>query len=377
MSRLLFAALCYVAASYVQLTTLPRDSPGKCMDGSPGGFYFDPATSQADASKWVLWLEGGGECTSRSQCFMMTMANPQYGSSRRMRRWIAEMPGYASSDPSANPATATWNRVLLKYCSQDLWSGTRMAASRATFGHLFSGHLILQEVVRHLVQNSDLGSATDVVVSGDSAGGIGSWLNVGWIRDTLSGASANPRVVVAPVAGFYGYAHRYTGPGATAGFLADFSEQAWPRTVDLWQAHYDADCAAALPDRPWACMLANNSRPYVRAAAFVAEAQTDAIQLQMHCGVPAPPWSVPETAFVDGWHSDMVSSLRGLPASDGFFSPACYIHTDFTENGPFIGGRNYAQAFAAWLQGEEVRLMDDCGLLCGHCSRPEIVVSFV
>ena len=38
------------------------------MDGSPGGFYYAPAASAANASKLVVHLEGGGECRTARSC---------------------------------------------------------------------------------------------------------------------------------------------------------------------------------------------------------------------------------------------------------------------------------------------------------------------
>ena len=47
--------------------------------------------------------------------------------------------------------------------------------------------------------------ATDVILSGVSAGGIGVWINVDYLQSLVPSA----RVVAAPVAGFYFYAYPY------------------------------------------------------------------------------------------------------------------------------------------------------------------------
>merc|ERR1712083_402766 len=58
---------------------------------------------------------------------------------------------------------------------------------------------------------------------------------------------------------------------------------------------------------------------------------------------------------------------------DGYFFPACYIHTDFHKWAPLIkdvSGNvfNYGRAFATWYtQNSSFRLEDTCGLLCGTC----------
>ena len=59
-----------------------------------------------------------------------------------------------------------------------------------------------------------LDKASEVILSGESAGGIGVWINYKWLRDALQqqdDQKAELRLVMAPLAGFYGFAHKYTG----------------------------------------------------------------------------------------------------------------------------------------------------------------------
>merc|ERR1711907_717027 len=106
----------------------------------------------------------------------------------------------ASNDPAENPHMHSWNHVFVPYCSQDLHSGTVTSPNSSTWGLYFSGHLILEAIVQEL-RNAGLGqtSGSTVVLSGGSAGGIGTWINVDWLQGILPKAS----VVGAPIAGFY------------------------------------------------------------------------------------------------------------------------------------------------------------------------------
>lgn len=264
---------------------------------------------------------------------------------------------------------STWNRVFMPYCSSDLWSGTRTEASSNSFDMIFAGHIIFQEIVAHLKEQESLGGATDVILTGASAGGIGVWINAGYLKEQL-GSSA--RLALAPVAGFYNFAWPFRG--ASGKTYADFSEKNWPNLVDLWQSHYDQACGAALGNRSYACMLSAHSRPYIDVPAFIIEAQTDKVQLEGHDNLPKPPWNDVQTAYVETWSHNMTDAVFAvLKHADGYFMPSCYIHTSFSKHGPLIADESgqevtYAQALTAWYSGSEELLADSCGIVCGHCS---------
>ena len=39
----------------------------KCLDGTPAGHYTQMASNDNDKNKWVVYLNGGGECDSQSE----------------------------------------------------------------------------------------------------------------------------------------------------------------------------------------------------------------------------------------------------------------------------------------------------------------------
>ncbi len=63
----------------------------------------------------------------------------------------------------------------MAYCSQDLHSGTRLTANETTFGLYFSGFYIFRAIIAELsaLPANKLTDATNIILSGDSAGGIG------------------------------------------------------------------------------------------------------------------------------------------------------------------------------------------------------------
>jgi hypothetical protein len=351
----------------VQLTML-TDTKARCLDGTFSGFYFQPATSSANSTKWVFVLDGGGECTTEAAC--TAALTSALGSSKYFPASRYSAGDFYDSDNAAgNPDLHDWNHVLVPYCSQDVHTGQVLTPSPKTYGLYFAGHHVYAAILDALVSSGGLGNATDIVLSGASAGGIGVWPNVDYTATRFPAA----RTVAAPVAGFYFYATFYTGINHTTSYLADFRPAAWPQHLALWQSYVNEDCAAALSATPWACLLANYSFPYVKSASFVVEAQTDQVVATSHDCIPqAYHQLAPEAAYLTQWAANMSIALRPVmdPRStrNGGFSPACFIHTSFSATAPLIKGLNFLQAFGNWYfqrtPSSRYKLSDSCGLFC-------------
>merc|ERR1711871_1233593 len=131
-----------------------------------------------------------------------------------------------SPDETVNPMFWDWNHVHVPYCSMDQWSGQQptgqfanaseelltwdwtstypgilpvAGAWNVSQGFTFCGHKNLEAVIDYLKQNEGLDSATQVVLSGQSSGGMGTYINANWLQDQLP----NTDVRIAPIAGYF------------------------------------------------------------------------------------------------------------------------------------------------------------------------------
>ena len=208
-----------------------KDQTARCMDGSLGAYYVAKAKSgSVHNSSWLIHLGNGGACNTKESC------------ASRLRNWDATSKSYpAHLDMSSiQPAglvgekeLSDWNRVHIPCCSQDLWTGQRTIASNKTWGMYFSGHRILAAVLANL--NAQLGAATSIVLSGESAGGIGVWSNVDW----LAAKYPHARVVGAPIGG----ASFLASPYYENGHSIDFQRHVWRARFERWHSFVDPDCA--------------------------------------------------------------------------------------------------------------------------------------
>lgn len=350
------------ATDSAPLQLLAVGTPGVCMDGTPGGFYWLGAASGASSNKWVLELEGGGECATNSSCY--DRLNGPLGSSKYFPSSYTFNGAFIDRDQGNNPALWDYNLVHIPYCTSDLWTGQRVEPSPESFNLRFAGHAVLEAVVDALLAApGGLSTATEVVLTGESAGGIGVTPNVDWLNRKLP---VGTRVVGAPIAGLYYFADPYTGPNHTQSDLADFREPAWPSHAALWQSFVDDDCLAAFGGESWRCVLANYSTPFVAADLFFTQSMSDKVVLLDHDWVPdsLAPWA-DVGAYIGTWQANMTTALeavRAQPARRGFFAAACFIHTGFRPDAPLLplNGANvsFAHAFAHWHSGGEVYLRD-------------------
>ena len=303
------------------LTLLPSDTLGRCLDGTPSGFYYLPGT---DSKKWTVTLFGGGECGDEASC--KSRLSSDLGSSKYFAKSVSFDSGshFANPDVAQNPGFGSWNHVQVPYCSQDLHMGTRTTAGSDTWGLYFSGHLALNATLAEL-DRLGLAGATDILLTGDSAGGIGTWPNLDWLASRYKGA----RVSGAPLAGMYFFSFPYTGPNHTSSILASFSPDGMDTLYALYQPFLNEGCVAAYTSRgasPSPCMLSNYSQPFVKSPVFVTEAQTDSVQLEDHDQIP--PTDVkdaPELAYIAQWSANMTIALRDkldvTNKRDGVFFP--------------------------------------------------------
>ena len=155
---------------------------GKCLDGSPAGYYYEAPPSGSDGSFWVIYLEGGGYCASKSSCTQR--AGTIYGSSTN---WPAIVTGEASfsSSKTENPYFWDGHHVFAPYCAGDVHSGPIATPTKETWGFYFDGHLIVKHIIADLMDKYKLNEAKNVLLTGCSAGGLGTFVNLDYVQDTL------------------------------------------------------------------------------------------------------------------------------------------------------------------------------------------------
>ena len=184
-----------------------------CLDGTPGMYYHRPGTGSG-SHKWFIYHQGGGWCTSLQNC--MGRSKTDLGSSRNYPSNISATGGFFSMDPSFNPLMYNWNMVYFKYCDGNSFSGNNSTATtlyddaeKKNVTLFFRGKHILLAGMADLLGQRGMNQATDVVISGCSAGGLSTYLHCDtWaenIRNAtqLSANTTGPKIVCMPDSGLF------------------------------------------------------------------------------------------------------------------------------------------------------------------------------
>ena len=220
-----------------------------CNDFSIAGYFIRRNHGSND---WVIFLEGGGGCASVRECnerFIDDRVRLMYSkevdgetvvdvvrawndhkgqessvTSRLMTslwaysptpgdsgsKWAIEGTDILSSSPKENPVFHSYNHVLIPYCSSDLWLGMSqnyILARNVNFTFVFQpnstrnqfafrGQAIFKSVIHDLVTDHGLAQLQLVVLSGSSAGGLGTLNHAHWFNQIVTSFGGRLRMIL-------------------------------------------------------------------------------------------------------------------------------------------------------------------------------------
>ena len=169
-----------------------------CCDGTKALYYIEKVPQ---AEGWIIFLEGGGGCSTVDEC------NTRYNNNdtrilMTSNDYPDELDGkdLLSNDSSLNPLFHNYTRVMIPYCSQDAFLANSSVPEGVELGDpdnisfVFRGRVILQSVIKELLQDHGLGTSKRVVFAGSSAGGVGVVNNLEWIRSRLNTTGQAPEL---------------------------------------------------------------------------------------------------------------------------------------------------------------------------------------
>mmetsp|Transcript_74143 Transcript_74143/g.217576 ORF Transcript_74143/g.217576 Transcript_74143/m.217576 type:complete len:379 (+) Transcript_74143:106-1242(+) len=308
-----------------------------CLDGSPGLYYFRPG-SGSGRSKFLIFFEGGGFCSSRDDC--ADRAKGYLGSTEHDGQTmnLDHHHPFFTSSRQANPLLWNWNHVLVRYCDGAYFSGYRRRPRRVGTSNIFyRGERITAAVFSDLAKYRGLGRAGDVVLGGCSAGAIRVFAHADALRALVPSAHAN--VVGLPDSGFYLDRSMFTP-------LKRFVVTEQNATELL-----NKRCVEDNPGAEERCLISAVVSPYLSTPLFAWQSRYDADQRQCEL----PPGCARDAACVRAYGEDLSAQVsRNLLANskNGVFLDSCDRHCAGRKLP--VDDASYMtplQAFAAWYAG--------------------------
>ena len=229
---------------WIQWRYLPLSSPDAvCLDGSRAGISYrsaaggtNPVVKAANKKRWVIYFEGGGWCFSAADCVLR--ARSPLGTNTSKPGKPPRVPvdhGNVGAvvDPCCSVSTdfCDYNKVFFHYCDGASFVGGSVrslslpaepGASAYPRQVYSAGRAIVAAGLQVLIDEHKLGEATDVLLTGFSAGGLAALLNAETVRSALRGAGAPlRRFKVASFSGVFmpsaiGSRHAHAQAAATA-----------------------------------------------------------------------------------------------------------------------------------------------------------------
>ncbi|MCP4246749.1 MAG: hypothetical protein GY778_06840 [bacterium] len=363
-----------------------------CNDGSPGVFYIRRAVDAAHLNGWVFHIEAGGSCTDFESCMERWCGfGPVHTAAKMSSNWAHNSITVQGIFNRAGSALAANNLVYFYYCSSDQWSGgrsnallTSQADPTQSYSMHFRGHRILEAALNMLLSGpvtSDsgaetvppLGNATEVLVTGTSAGANGTRFNVDWIASHFDPAVTNVRTVLD--AGLTPSTEVLDDP-ILVQLVEDNTRQGAELQSDLYHPFWDQSCVQMLGGTPdwWRCVSATYvTLNHITTPFFQRMDITDS----RSAGTFLAEYGVPLDAFADG----VIASLALLPDIDttaaeagqinfvpGVYGSNCSQHVALTTNNYFLIStlddansipHTFDQALRAWLMGADVFIVDE------------------
>ena len=171
-----------------------RDERAVCNDNSRALFYYD-SNPNVSASKWIIYFEGGAGCSSKDECtarFRDLSNRPLMSSNMYQSLEEAEIvgKGLMSSDESENPTFYHFHHVYVPYCSSDVWLGRNYSPNvtlndTGPIDFSFQGSVIFRGVISDLIILG-MRRASEVVLVGSSASGVGVLNHAQWVQGLLN-----------------------------------------------------------------------------------------------------------------------------------------------------------------------------------------------
>jgi len=323
-----------------------------CLNGeAPRYFVGKKPGAATDKQGWVFSMAGGGLCNNEEECYQRQQTSlGQPHSSITLGSGMVKLPDEVTD-------MRDYTRVHLHYCSGDLHAGDAKVGSL----HM-RGRRIVQAVLDELLTKHGMDSASIVVVTGGSAGGVGTYVNADYIANKVS--SFGIKAVAVPIGGMFlhpAFEFQASILGVTLDQLfgetpTAFTWQRQARDSSCWNAYGKPE-----PGR-FECTFLDRFAQYLEVPTFLTYNRWDT-----HKG-----WMTPLTritnitqkrAAIKEWgdiHERYFKQLIDgeLPGIDtnraqqsGFFHAACMGHPDVPANA-LVDGISKGEAIGAWFRAQ-------------------------
>ena len=348
------------ASNLLQYVVVPQpfaDTYGAaCLDSSPPSYYI----SLQDPNRFIIFIEGGGwafDTTVNGTIAAAASRAMGGGGSSKYNGATMNVGGMLSTDPTINPYFYNYSMVFIHYCDGSSHSSdanapipvpmeirqqleqdarnnpTEYQTLTAPSQIYFRGRANLLAILNYLKQNTTIGTASEIIVSGGSAGATSVYLGL----DAIPSLFPNAKILGAPDAGYFLDAYNVGQQIMWFRTCFQAADQVWNSTGS---GNVNQRCLQAYPNETWKCFLPQYFAVMIITPYIILNSGYDIFQvvadLQLGC-VPStngqsiggyPSCNAEQLTIMQAYHVSILEALvspLSVP-STGAFIDSCFVH---------------------------------------------------
>lgn len=343
---------------------VPLETGAAALDGSPYVFFFYP--SKSGSTSWTIFFQGGGWCYDEMLCG--ERANTSLGSSTFWMDGRQPNPQEdicLNVDPETGELDQECNHIYMVYLDGASYSGNKkdvVPRPREDLPDLhFRGARNLDATLDIAFSKFGLDTATSMVVTGASAGGLATFLHVDHIHDRMKKSAPKLKQFQAfPMVGFFLDHAPYMNSGKSYGELMKGVVEMQELTDKL-----DPECRASFPGEEYKCFMSPHLQKFVKTPYYAFNSKYDAwqasniLQLGCYANWTDPPYHRERTctdneqaALLD-YGRDFLDSFAHVTedSAHGAFITSCLCHSCpiFSLS---VSGTPFIEHYGKWSLGK-------------------------
>jgi O-palmitoleoyl-L-serine hydrolase len=241
-----------------------------CLNGDPPTFEIK---KNKNSKRWILFLEGGGWCYGASASDTIKSCAARAGIDHNIEslQLSNDYGGILGFNSTTNPDFHQDNFVFIHYCDGASFGSNRPSPIKLPNGKeiWMRGRPNFDSVITDLITNYGMSSATEVILSGGSAGGLAVFYNLDHLAKDL--LPKNVRVTGFPDAGFFMDAPNYVQDFKGANPVWNVTESN-STNINCLNKYVQFN-------EEWKCLLAPYILEFIETPIFVMNSAFDAWQI--------------------------------------------------------------------------------------------------
>ena len=334
-----------VSTGRAPLTLLDMSTGAACLDGTPYGFYHVP--SKTNSTLWTISIQGGGWCYNETLCYERSLT--RLGSSK----FFPTTSSCGCVNVENGDIDRDCNCIYMPYGDGASFSGLREDPWPAPGNKklYFRGWKNLEATLDYAFQKLGMAKATQVVLTGGSAGGLSTFLHADYVAERVRKEAPLAFTKAMPVVGYFLDHKNFAG-----------TSQSYPAWMDyiyhmqnLKIPALTSECLKAYPSTPYYCFMSPHMHTFIQTPFYMLNSKFDQWQmdniLQVSCMREKSACTDSEKAAIVAYGKSFMADFNSVMQNEknGAMITSCICH-GCNWNNITLNGKNTYSHYIDWFE---------------------------